>query len=206
MLTISDDAIAYIIKEENSDEAYYNLRCRGFEWPEGASGPTVGIGYDCGYCTREEIAADWADLISEAMIVQLQRASGRKGENAHAWVREFRHTVDIPWDVACRQFTKREVPKWIGRTAAAYPNCDMLSPLSLGMLVSLSYNRGTGMAQEGRRMEMRRIRDLMAAKRFDEIPAQFMSMQRLWARGSDLWRRRQHESVLFQKGLTSVVA
>lgn len=203
MLTISDAAIAFIIKEENSDEGYYNKRCRGFEWPEGASGPTVGIGYDCGYCTREEIAVNWEGIIPEAMIAWLQRSSGIKGGNAGAWVRQHRHTVDITWAQACQQFTEREVPKWIERTAAAYPNCDLLSPDSLGALVSLSYNRGCDLGPGQRRLEMRQIAGYMAQKNFADIPARFRAMCRLWPEGSDLWRRRRHEADLFQQGLTS---
>src|ERR1035438_7341084 len=98
------------------------------------------------------------------MIDVLLQASGRTHENAHSFVQGHRHAVDISWDVACKQFTEREVPKWIARTAAAYPNCDLLSPGSLGALVSLSYNRGCGLAHEDRRIEMCNIHDLMAAK------------------------------------------
>jgi hypothetical protein len=48
-----------IVTEEDSGEAYYTRHYEHFEWPQGASGPTVGIGYDCGYVTADQIRKDW---------------------------------------------------------------------------------------------------------------------------------------------------
>lgn len=206
-MEISSDAIEFIIKEENSDQAYYNKLCRGFEWPLGASGPTVGIGYDCGYCTHSEIQADWDGLISQAMIDVLLQASGRTHENAHSFVQQHRHMVDIPWDTAVTQFVQREVPKWIARVAAVLPNCDKLSPRSLGALVSLAYNRGPSFRNSGDRCrEMRNIYAHMQAQEFDKIPAEFVAMKRLWPQGGDLYRRRLHEAELFRAGLVTQAA
>ena len=40
----SDAAIDLIVREEDSGPEYYAKHYTHFEWPEGASGPTVGIG------------------------------------------------------------------------------------------------------------------------------------------------------------------
>lgn len=205
MLTISDKAIEFIIKEENSDEAYYTKLCTGFEWPGGASGPTVGIGYDCGYCRVQEIKDDWDELIPDEMINVLVLASGITGERAHGFVQHYRHHVNIPWNVAVQQFVQREVPKWVTRVTNVLPNCDKLSPDSLGALVSLAYNRGPSFRAVGDRcVEMRGIYDCMVSQKFDRIPALFISMRRLWPQGGDLWRRRMHEADLFKAGLSNV--
>ncbi len=200
MLTISEDAIAFIIKEENSDEAYYTKCCTGFEWPGGASGPTVGIGYDCGYCTVQEIKDDWDELIPDEMINVLIKGHGLIHNAGHNFVINYRHHVNIPWDVAVKQFVQREVPKWITRVVDVLPNCDLLSPDSLGAIVSLCYNRGASFGPG--RPEMHNIKQHMIDKRFDLIPQEFINMRHLWPVGGDLWRRREHEAQLFKTGLS----
>jgi hypothetical protein len=47
-LRSSQAAIDLTVTEEDSGQAYYARHYTHFEWPEGASGATVGIGYDCG--------------------------------------------------------------------------------------------------------------------------------------------------------------
>lgn len=205
MLTISEKAIEYIIKEENSDEGYYNKLCRGFEWPGGASGPTVGIGYDCGYCNRNEIDRDWRGRISDDMVGVLLAACGRTHGSAHEWVQGHRHQVDIPWDVAVAQFVQCEVPKWVGRTTAVLPNCEFLSGDSLGALVSCSYNRGSAWRMAGdRTLEMRNIYDHMVNHAFEKIPDEFRAMARHWPNVAQLRARRRHEADLFEAGLVRV--
>jgi len=204
MLTISDDAFNLIVTEEDSSEAYYTRHYQHFDWPEGASGPTIGIGYDCGYVTAAEARADWADIVEEATIDAIVAACGIKGEAAGAWVRAHGASVTITWDQAIAEFRNREVPKWVGRVAASLPNLDKLTPDSLGALVSLAYNRGCSFdLPDPRYAEMRAIKALMASEQFAKIPAEFLSMRRLWPRGGDLWNRRAHEAALFQKGLVA---
>lgn len=203
-LTISDAAFNLIVIEEDSGQAYYTRHYRHFEWPQGASGPTIGIGYDCGYVTQAEATADWSGIVDDTTLAAILRACGLRGELAHAFVRARGGSVTIPWDQAIKEFREREVPKWIERVAAHLPNCGQLAPDSLGALVSLAYNRGPSFDAPGPRYaEMRAIKALMAAQNFSKIPAEFMSMRRLWPQGGDLWKRREHEAALFQKGLAA---
>lgn len=206
-MDISDKAFNYIVEQEDSNEAYYSRFYQHFDWPEGASGPTVGIGYDCGYVTVDECKQDWDGIIDEGAIGHLASACGYRGGNACAFVRQNKFNVTITWDQALAEFRNRELPKWIGRVANALPNCDCLSGDSLGALVSLAYNRGASFdAPGGRYGEMRAIKLHMATKQFEKIPGEFLSMRRLWPRGGDLWNRRTSESVLFQHGLSPVVS
>lgn len=117
MLPISEASVALILAEEITDRAYYAKRYRHFQWPGGASGPTVGIGYDCGYAPRDEIAADWAGIIPKEMILALLEASGRKGAAAGAWVNANAQRVDISYEQAERQFRERELHE----ARAGYP-------------------------------------------------------------------------------------
>lgn len=199
----SQDAFNLIVTEEDSDRAYYNKHYSHFEWPQGASGPTVGIGYDCGYVTAAELKADWTGIVSDASVAAMLRAVGLKGNAAHAFVQQHGGSVTITWDQAIAEFRDREMPKWEAHVVGALPNTDLLSGDSFGALVSLAYNRGYGgfSLPGARYAEERAIKAHMAAKEFAKIPGEFLSMRRLWPQGGDLWRRRGHEAALFQKGL-----
>lgn len=202
------DAINLMIVEEDSGQQYYERHYTHFDWPLGASGPTIAIGYDCGYVTQSELKNDWAGIISEQMIAALLPACGLKGEDAHRYVINHRDDVTITWDQAMQEFTTREIPKWEARLDAALPNTDLLSGVSYGALLSLAYNRGTGGFHDPspRDTEMRNITAHMAAKEFQKIPMEFLNMRRLWPKGGDLWNRRGHEAALFIKGLAATPA
>lgn len=199
----SEDALALIVTEEDSDKAYYERHYEHFDWPAGASGPTVAIGYDCGYVTPAELRADWTGIVPDTMIEAMVPACGLRGEAAHAFVQAHKGEVTIPWDPAIQEFREREMPKWERHVDANLPNTDLLSGTSYGAIVSLAYNRGAGgfNAPGARFAEMRAIHAHMQAKEFDKIPAEFLSMRRLWPKDGDLWKRRGHEAALFEKGL-----
>lgn len=202
MSKISDAAIALIIAEEITDRATYAKRYRHFEWPGGASGPTVGIGYDCGHVTRQELADDWAGIAPKATIGAMLEAVGITGPAARDWVRAHGGSVTIEYDQAERQFRERELPKWIARVRASLPRFDELPPDCAGALVSLAYNRGCSWDLQGDRYaEMRAIKVYMAAGEFSEIPAEIRSMARLWTNG--VAERRMREAQLFLNGLNA---
>lgn len=205
-LEISDVAIDLIVDAEVSGEGYYAKHYAHFDWPGGASGPTVGIGYDCGYCTPAEIDDDWHNILDPRDIAILKEASAHRGQAARLWVRNNRGRVTVMYDQAMSQFHTREIPKWIARVSIALPNCEKLSPDSLGALVSLAYNRGeNGFHLSGDRFrEMREIHSCMEDERFDEIPELLESMKRIWPTMKGLRDRRQREADLFRSGLVRV--
>jgi GH24 family phage-related lysozyme (muramidase) len=202
-LKSSQDAINLIVAEEDSDEAYYNKFYLHFDWPKGASGPTVGIGYDCGYSTAAEIKSDWTGFVSDATVSALMHAAGIKGNAAGSWVARNRSSVTITWEQALEQFKGKEMVDWESQVQHALANTDLLSGDSFGALVSLAYNRGAGgfHSPGSRFLEMRAITSLMVSKQFDKIPNEFLAMRRLWPVGGDLWKRRAAEAKLFSQGL-----
>lgn len=203
-MDISDLAFNKIVEWEDSDEAYYNKFYTHFEWPAGASGPTVGIGYDCGYVTVDEIKQDWDGIIDETSIAALAHACGLRAGAAYVFVRDHKTSVTITWDQALQEFRGREIPKWMDRIEAHLPNLEMLSGDSRGMLLSLAYNRGPSFDAPGPRCaEMRAIKLHMVTQEFDKIPGEFLSMRRLWPRGGGLWNRRTEEAQIFRDGLVA---
>jgi GH24 family phage-related lysozyme (muramidase) len=203
---ISDAALNLIVTEEDGSADYYAKHYTHFDWPGGVSGPTIGVGYDCGYSTPAEAKADWADYIDATMLAAVIEACGRKGSSAQQWVVANRNRVTVPFAVGLSQFKAKSLPKWDTMLRAALPNYDLLPLDCRGALLSLAYNRGCSFDLPGSRaLEMRNIKAEMIAKNFAAIPAQFLSMRRLWPpQGSDLWNRRGHEAALFQSGLATL--
>lgn len=198
----SQKAFDLIVSEEDGSKNYYIQHYENWDWPQGASGPTLAIGYDCGYVTHEEAASDWEGIVSEDTLAHIFLACGLKGEAAHSFVQVHGKSVTITWEQALKEFSDNEIPKWERRLDEALPNVGELSGDSYGALLSLVYNRGTSFSLPGSRYaEMRAIRTHMIMKAYDKIPGEFLSMRRLWPEGGDLWRRREHEADLFKAGL-----
>ena len=209
MSDIADEALTFVEVEEDSSKQYYEKHYTHFDWPLGASGPTIAIGYDCGYVTEAEIDADWTGIIDPARIAVIKSACGLKGSLAHTFVINHGKSITISWDEAVQEFVTREVPKWIKRIEAVLPNYDLLNPLCKGAIFSLSYNRGCGGYDDpsARDYEMRQIKQAMIAKNFKVIGGLIRSMKRIWPPvGSDLWNRRIHEGDLFDKGMAQIVS
>lgn len=201
-MIISQRAFDLIVAEETGGEAYYNKTEQSADWPGGASGVTIGIGYDCGYETRASIAADWGGKLPDAQVSELCSVAGIHGSPAHAHAEELHNVIDVPWAVALDVFASRDVPKWEKIVQDALPDSEHLPADSFGALVSLAFNRGASFHEPGPRYaEMRDIATLMEARRFAEIPMQIRSMARLWPGTKDLRDRRQHEAALFEEGL-----
>jgi GH24 family phage-related lysozyme (muramidase) len=202
-LGIPDDALTFVEDEEDGSPGYYVKAEEHWSWPGGVSGPTLGVGYDCGYVINAEAEADWTGIVDPATVQRIIGAVGHRGAAAEAYVAAHRNEITITWDQAIAEFKAKEVPKWLARCRAALPNFDLLHSDCQGAVFSLSYNRGTGGYDDPgpRDLEMREIKAAMIAKNFSAIPPLILSMQRIWPRGGDLWKRRAHESALFEQGL-----
>ena len=202
-LPISEGAIELIMAEEDTSEQYYINHYQHPEWPGGASGVTIAIGYDCGYADAAKIHRDFDGKIPAQMVYSLVSVCGIKSSDAHWAMLGIRNSVRIPWDVALKVFLDNDMPEWINTVETLMPRARELHPDCLGALVSLAYNRGASFNSSGPRdYEMRMIRDHIAAGDFDLVPKEFRSMKRLWPGVADLRNRREHEAVLFERGLS----
>ena len=202
MLIISDAAKALIESAEISNMMYYTTHLSLPTWPQGDSGVTIGIGYDLGYCTRDQFESDWGSHLSTSTIAALDTAIGIKGGMANRIVDNYRD-IRIPYDAAKAVFENATLPQTIAEVASTFENTDQLSTDSLGALVSIVYNRGADCnPDEPRRTEMWQIWVAMKNKNFGAIPAYIRSMKRLWPPTSGLVARREDEAKLFEKGLS----
>lgn len=201
-MLISKAAFDLIVAEEVSGEAVYRKRYTRPEWPGGASGVTIGIGYDVGYASEARLIADWSGHIPAAMIGVLTAACGVKGAAAKTLCAEIRNLVDVPWEAAIAVFETVDVPRWESLVRQKLANTELLHPDSLGAEVSLAYNRGASFGDAGDRYsEMRAIAADMQARAFALIPGEFRAMKRLWPNVAGLKGRREREAALFERGL-----
>jgi hypothetical protein len=211
-LTIADRAIQLILDAEG-----FSSRV---EYPGGESGPTWGFGYDGAYHTAQEIRSDWGKYLANETVTRLIAAVGQPGAEKAKAVVERLKDIRIPRAAADAVFRKVDVPRWCRRAAEAFPGYEGLSDEVQGALVSLTFNRGSGMGVHGRpswdsRREMRAIRYLIAGWRtatpaqrqkiLQGIAAELRSMKRLWeGKGLDgLITRRENEARLVESAVVS---
>jgi hypothetical protein len=203
-LPISDKATQAIIAYEISSPAYYMAHLQHPVWPGGQSGATIGIGYDLGQQSAEQVRADWGAYLDEGTIELLILTCGICGPDAQA-AAESVSSVVIPYEAASAVFTASTLPRYIDHTVASLPGCEILSPDCLGALVSISYNRGWGGWDSSldRYREMAAIRADITAQSLTDIPTQIRAMKRLWPASPGLRNRREAEAVLFEQGLAA---
>jgi hypothetical protein len=203
---ISERAYRLIVDLETGGRAYYEAP-RGINkrpvWPGGSSGVTIGCGYDLGYHTQAEFNSAWSELLEARHVALLNGAIGKKGPAARNFMPRVAHIV-VEWGTALAVFDAVTISKYPRLMLHHLPTAIELPGDCFGALVSLVFNRGPSFRLAGDRYrEMREIARLMAAREFDGVPDQILSMKRLWegAGLGGLLIRRDKEADMFQDGL-----
>lgn len=181
--------------EVTSPQAYERLYRRP-AWPGGESGVTIGIGYDLGYATREQVEADWGPHLEKPDREALHGAIGVKGAVAKQLAKNLSRVI-VPLTAAQQVFYTRTLPRYGRMTRAVFPGVQELPPDAQGALLSLVFNRGDDVrATEPRRREMLEIRKLLIAgsRGLNDIAALVESMTRLWPAVAGLQDRRRKEA------------
>lgn len=213
---VSERAFKLIVDYETGGREFYEKHYRKRAvWPKGASGVTIGFGYDLGYVTAAEFEHDWAALPAGDRSI-LAKTIGMNGGNRSAAQMQAAlasvKSVIVEWELAGAVFKARTLPKFAGMTWRALQNCNLLSGDCFGALVSLAFNRGASFSMTpkpghaDRWVQMRAIRQHMASKNFAAIPQEFLNMIPLW-KGTEIEtgmrRRRTDEARLFRDGLSA---
>lgn len=175
-------------------------------WPGGASGVTIGIGYDLGY--ESIFMVDWSSFLSADQLARLSRCLGKTGSRAKQALSGVRDIV-IAWEDALEVFNERTLPQEIRNTLKTFPGADTKLPANaFGSLVSLVFNRGTEIDDSDRRKEMREIRSIIKSPLPQRdmcraIAMELRRMKRLWhdnpESDGDLVDRREAEAKLIEQ-------
>jgi GH24 family phage-related lysozyme (muramidase) len=200
-LKFSERALRLILESEGFDNA---------GWPGGASGVTIGRGYDLGYHTAGQFADDWRRWLHPSEYALLVTCCGVKGDDAKTRAKALRGKVTIPPEAADYVFYAVTIPRYVDEARAAFRGFDKLPVDAQGALVSLVFNRGASMGEPGHpswdsRREMRAVRDAVARGDLIEVARQIRLMGRLWDgdvptehRLPGLIRRREREAELIE--------
>ncbi|BDA69263.1 hypothetical protein CAL7716_034290 [Calothrix sp. PCC 7716] len=204
---LSEKAIELILEFEVGGKAHYEKTLKNPIWPKGASGITIGIGYDLGYNTQPVFLKDWQRL-DKASLERLKVCCGLKGVKAENVLNNVKDIV-VPWEIAWDVFQNLTVPRYYESTRNAFPGLENLPADAQGALVSLVFNRGGGMKDTPSglsRLQMRNIRDLVPNKDLKGIAEQIREMKDLW-KGKEIEkgmaRRRDAEAALLEKATKS---
>jgi GH24 family phage-related lysozyme (muramidase) len=184
-----------IINWESGGKAYYEKYLSKFTWPGGASGPTIMIGVDCGYYTKQELGQIFSFLSREQQEL-VKNASGKTGAAGKAYTATLKG-ITIGWDKAIEVFETLTLPKFYNLTLKTWPGTDQLCENAQVALTSIIFNRGSSLKGDSRR-EMRAIVPLVAENDYKAIAEQITSMKRLW-QGKNLdglIKRREEEARL----------
>jgi hypothetical protein len=173
-----------IVYYEVGSQSQYTSKYAKPTWPGGASGVTIGIGYDLGYNTTSTLISDWSGVISDSDINRLSKCIGLKGSSAKSAVSNV-SDITIPWDAAILVYKNKTLPRFTKECLRAFPGADKLHPDAFGALVSLVFNRGPSTSGKNRE-EMANIRAVVSGqKKVDNIYAyiadQIVAMKRIWA-------------------------
>jgi len=201
---ISPNALNAIVLLEVGGRGRYDAVFSKPVWPGGQSGINIGIGYDLGFASKEELVADWERVVDQKTLGVLLSMQGITGSQARAIAKSL-DGVRIPWDAAIEVFRFKTLPKYVKLLRGAVPGVTDLPPDSFGALLSLVYNRGAHCFKSGgdRCTEMQQIRELISNKNYKDVPEQIRRMKRLYPQIKGLQDRREREAKLFEEGLAS---
>ena len=192
-LSCSRKSLELILQFEIGSRAQYERLYSRPTWPGGESGVTIGVGYDLGYTSKQQIEADWDPFLEKPERAALAAVQGAKGAVVEQLARGLKH-ISIPLAAAEAVFYGSTLPRFARITRDAFPGVEKLPPDAQGALLSLVFNRGASCVGE-RRREMRAIRDELAiGGSLALIAGQIEAMQRLWPDTRGLRDRRVREA------------
>ena len=190
-------ATALIVRWEVSSPQLYTRRYQGVICPGGASGPTIGVGYDLGHQTTSDIARDWA---AHPDAGRLAAGSAQVGEARCRAYQAKHRDIRVPFAMAQQVFATATLPAYHAAARRALAQgWDGLSLNAQAADISLGYNRGWSMRGD-RNREKRAIRDTCVPAA--DLPcnaSELRAMCRLWAgtpNGKGLCARRDAEARL----------
>lgn len=172
-------ATALIVRWEVGSEAQYTRKYQGVICPGGASGPTIGIGYDLGHQTPATIRHEWA---GHPDVDRLAAGSGKTGPAACAAYRKAHRDIVVPLGMAKQVFEESTLPAYtrMAERALGRETWKGLPPPFKSGMKSLGYNRGWSMTGS-RNTEKVVIKRDCAPRRDAECGAtQLIAMCRIW--------------------------
>jgi len=194
---IGAGAFSLIAYSEGGGRAFYERECARGCIPSPQSGITIGLGFDCGYESPDNLRRYWEKKLKPSVIDVLAKSHGKYGESATKYL--LRAPFFISYETACIVLAQQmedmvpEVIQWITGGKSDMPN---ITNEQFGVILSLLYNRGFSVVGD-RRKEMRQIQSDLRAGKTKDVGKHLRSMKRLWDGLGGLLRRRDAEARLW---------
>lgn len=196
-LKVTNQGIDLIVHFEVGGESYYRKAYSRPIWPRGASGVTVGIGYDLGYNTKAQIEQDWKGIIPSSMLDALKSCSGIKGSAARSHAQRTKYLVNIPLEAAMKVFVKKTVPRFACLAKRTFKTLENAHPYIQDMMLSQTFNRGASTRGHSRRHVLWQAR-ACAKGQYYALPLYCRQSKIVWAENKPIrkgiWRRRDAEA------------
>lgn len=198
-MIVSQSGLEQLMRFEISTPQNYHRNLDHPIWPGGGSGITIGVGYDLGFNSPQQLQRDWSGRLTDHHVKLLRGVTGLKGAEARSALWRVRNVI-VPFDAAQQVFYKSTLPRYARLTRRTYPQVHKLPADAQAMLLSLVYNRGSRLSG-ARRREMKAIKHKVVRQDLPGIADEMLAMQRLWNKTElpGLYRRRGAEADLVRK-------
>ena len=172
-------------------------------WPGGASGITLGIGWDVGHHTESDLRKTWREL-DQVSLEALALTAGKKGDQASRLLPMVKDIL-ISESLSRRVFID-SMPRYYDEMLGIFPESRRLPTDVQVSLLSLVFNRGSGLGKAlpedvDARFEMRTLQGAVRDQDITGIYYRFSNMIRLWEHtplGKGLANRRRSEMRLIR--------
>ncbi len=187
-------------------------------WPKGASGLTIGMGYDLKYHTADELRRDWGGVLSPEQIQRLEaytvtinkkgkRVPPKKKPNKAAL--KATRDIEVRYKDAVKVFEDNIQPKWESTAYKVFPGLEHMDPYTKAAVVSMVYNRGGGLGKKKslRRKHFMEIKEAVIKRDTRGIAATLRAMKAEHtnpANKKGLHRRREAEAKLIEDNQRAV--
>lgn len=205
---MTNEQIHIIIQDEigaeyPGDHRYYDKKCAYPSWPGGESGVTIGIGYDLGYNTKDQIRKDWGGKVNGNIMAFMLNSAGIRGAAAKKLITTNVKGFFIPYETAKQVFLDSSLPRFKTLAEKKFPGLGQLNEVTQAVIIGLVYNRGASLSGD-RRVEMAALVPAVAAKNYEEISFQIDKMKRLWVNTtvSGLVARRENEAKMIKDSIS----
>jgi hypothetical protein len=135
---VTRGAVEFLIKVEDVPKHAY--------WPTGMSGVTLGVGWDMGYHSLDELRQTWASLGTD-VLARLAVAVGKKGRAAQALVPQLESIV-VPQSLSIQVLACSLDNFYYPFVIHLFPGLERLPPEVQIVFISIVFNRGPNMGRD----------------------------------------------------------
>lgn len=196
-LKVTEQGMDLIVHFEVGGKSYYKKVYQRPIWARGASGVTVGIGYDLGYNSKCQIQKDWGDILPKDMVDALKSCAGIKGSASRLHQQRIKYVVSIPLESAMKVFVKRTMPRFASLARNTFKTLEDADPYIQDMMLSQTFNRGASTRGYSRRHVLWQSR-ACAKGQYYALPIYCRDSKDVWVNKPSIrrgiWRRRDAEA------------